>query len=174
LRPSRSGSTILDVYKVIVVGTDGSETARVAVRAATTLASSSGATLHVVHAAKRKDPGVISFAATGGVSELAAADHNKAIAAESREICEEAAVDARGLGVDVKVHAMAGEPADALIEVAESERADLIVVGNRGMSGARRFVLGSVPNTVSHHCPCSLLIVDTTLSNAASSPTDDS
>jgi nucleotide-binding universal stress UspA family protein len=40
-------------------------------------------------------------------------------------------------------------------------KADLLVLGNRGMTGARRFVLGSVPNKVSHHCPCSLLIVDT-------------
>ena len=168
LRVTRASSTIQAVYKVIVVGTDGSDTARVAVQTATTLASLTGATLHVVHAAKRKDPGVISFAATGGVSELAAADHNKEIAAESREICEEAAVEARRLGVDVKLHAVPGEPADALIEVAEAEGADLIVVGNRRMSGARRFVLGSVPNTVSHHCPCSLLIADTTSADHAS------
>jgi nucleotide-binding universal stress UspA family protein len=45
--------------------------------------------------------------------------------------------------------------------VAENVGADLVVVGNRGMSGVRRFVLGSVPNKVSHHSPCNLLIVDT-------------
>jgi nucleotide-binding universal stress UspA family protein len=54
-----------------------------------------------------------------------------------------------------------GEPADALIKVAEAVQADLLVVGNRGMSGVRRFMVGSVPNRVSHHSPCSLLIVDT-------------
>jgi nucleotide-binding universal stress UspA family protein len=54
-----------------------------------------------------------------------------------------------------------GDPANALIDVAEAVGADLIVVGNRGMEGKKRFVLGSVPNKVSHHCPCSLLIVDT-------------
>jgi len=47
------------------------------------------------------------------------------------------------------------------MRVAEDSKADLLVVGNRGMSGARRFVLGSVPNKVSHHCPTNLLIVDT-------------
>jgi nucleotide-binding universal stress UspA family protein len=154
------------VYKVIVVGTDGSDTARVAVQKATTLASLTGATLHVVHAAQRRSPGVIAFAASGGVSELAAADKNKAIVAESREICEQAATEARRLAVEFKLHPVAGEPADALIAVAEDVGADLLVVGNRGMSGARRFVLGSVPNTVSHHCPCSLLIVDTTSDDA--------
>jgi nucleotide-binding universal stress UspA family protein len=161
------------VYKVIVVGTDGSDTASLAVQAATNLASLSGATLHILHATERKTPGVIAFAASGGVSELAAADKNKTIARESRRVCEEAATEARGLGVDVKIHAVAGEPADALIAVAEEVSADLIVVGNRGMSGARRFVLGSVPNTVSHHCPCSLLIVDTTSQHEPTDATTD-
>jgi nucleotide-binding universal stress UspA family protein len=64
-------------------------------------------------------------------------------------------------GVHAEAHCVAGDAADALIRVATDARADLIVVGNRGMAGARRFVLGSVPNTVSHHCPSSLLIVDT-------------
>ncbi len=150
------------MYTVIVVGTDGSETARVAVVAATTLASLTGATLHVVHAAQRRSPGVIAFAASGGVSELAAADKNKAIAADSVRIFEEATTEAERLGVAVKLHAVSSEPADALVTIAEEVGADLLVVGNRGMSGARRFVLGSVPNSVSHHCPCSLLIVDTT------------
>ncbi len=61
----------------------------------------------------------------------------------------------------VETHPLNGDPADALLATAEQVHADLIVVGNRGMSGMKRFVLGSVPNKVSHHCPCSLLIVDT-------------
>jgi nucleotide-binding universal stress UspA family protein len=162
LRAIAAASTIRVVYKVIVVGTDGSDTASLAVMEATALASLTGATLHVVHASQRRAPGVIAFAASGGVSELAAADKNKTIAAESRQVCEQAATEARRLGVEVKLHPVAGEAADALVAVAEEVGADLLVVGNRGMSGARRFVLGSVPNTVSHHCPCSLLIVDTT------------
>ena len=55
-----------------------------------------------------------------------------------------------------------GEPADAILDVAEEENADLIVVGNKGMTGAKRFLLGSVPNKVSHHAPSSVLIVRTT------------
>ena len=43
-----------------------------------------------------------------------------------------------------------------------SASADLIVVGNKGMTGAKRFLLGSVPNKVSHHAPCSVLIIRTT------------
>jgi nucleotide-binding universal stress UspA family protein len=60
----------------------------------------------------------------------------------------------------VEVHASTGSPAEAIVKVAEQEGADLIVVGNKGMKGARR-ILGSVPNTVAHAAPCSVLIVDT-------------
>ena len=54
-----------------------------------------------------------------------------------------------------------GDPAAALIDVAEDTLADLIVVGSKGMTGASRFVLGSVPNKVSHHAPCDVIIVHT-------------
>jgi nucleotide-binding universal stress UspA family protein len=64
------------------------------------------------------------------------------------------------MGVRTEAHICCGEPAEVLISVAEGEGAQMIVVGNRGMAGARR-VLGSVPNRVSHHAPCCVLIVPT-------------
>ena len=67
-----------------------------------------------------------------------------------------------GEGVEISVHARQGDPADAIIDVAEEVGADLIVVGNKGMTGARRFLLGSVPNKISHHAPCAVLIIRTT------------
>jgi nucleotide-binding universal stress UspA family protein len=71
--------------------------------------------------------------------------------------------DARLGGVEnVETFARQGDAADAILDVAEEQRSDLIVVGNRGMTGAKRFLLGSVPNKVSHHAPCSVLIVRTT------------
>ena len=73
-----------------------------------------------------------------------------------------AADEVRGAGLDVETFAREGDPADAILDVAEEREADLIVVGNKGMTGARRFLLGSVPNKVSHHAPCSVLIVRTT------------
>ncbi len=70
---------------------------------------------------------------------------------------------ARDAGVaDVETFARQGDAADAILDVAEEQHADLIVVGNRGMTGASRFLLGSVPNKISHHAPCSVLIVRTT------------
>ena len=81
--------------------------------------------------------------------------------ASGRQICAEAAGDARRLGVKVEEHTVPSDPAEALISMADHLGADLLVVGNRGMSGVRRFVLGSVPNKVSHHCRCHLMIVNT-------------
>ena len=68
----------------------------------------------------------------------------------------------RSRACDVALFARQGDPADAILDVAEEQGADLIVVGNKGMTGAKRFLLGSVPNKVSHHAPCSVLIVRTT------------
>jgi nucleotide-binding universal stress UspA family protein len=80
---------------------------------------------------------------------------------ELAAIVDKAAEPAQAMGVTVATHALVGSAAQALCDLAERVGADLLVVGNRGMKGGRRF-LGSVPNTVSHHAPCSVLIVDTT------------
>ena len=64
-------------------------------------------------------------------------------------------------GVEVDYEAREGDPADVLIEVATEDDADLIVVGSKGMTGVGRFLLGSVPNKVTHHAPCSVMVVRT-------------
>jgi nucleotide-binding universal stress UspA family protein len=139
-------------YKVIVVGTDGSDRAGVAVREALMLAGLTGATVHAVHAIHT--PPVVEDANSVQMMMNEMRDHSDAIQQKLLE-------DAKRQGVTVEFHSSMGEPANALVELAERVNADLVVVGNRGMSGMKRFVLGSVPNKVSHHCPCSVLIVDT-------------
>jgi len=147
------------VYKSIVVGTDGSATASVAVTAATELARSLDAHLHVVCV---YDNAHIStaIASTAGVPssiaeiDQAARDHTDSVLRQARE---RAAAD----GVEVTTHPCAGSPGEVLVTVALGEGADLIVVGNRGMKGVRR-LLGSVPNHVAHHAPCAVMIVPTT------------
>ena len=74
----------------------------------------------------------------------------------------DAAEEVEEAGIEVETFAREGDPADAILDVAEERGADLIVVGNKGMTGAKRFLLGSVPNKVSHHAPCSVLIIRTT------------
>lgn len=144
------------MYKTIVVGTDGSDTAAIALRHATEVAQAGNATLHIVNVYQPVNPlgmALAGVADDAGLVDAGLADH-------AREICAPAADAARREGVECEIHAIPGEPSDSLIAVAEQVGADLLVVGNRGMAGVRR-VLGSVPNKISHHAPCSVLIVDT-------------
>jgi nucleotide-binding universal stress UspA family protein len=146
------------VFKSIVVGTDGSETATKAVRQAADLASSVGAKLELVSAYEPVPAQRLS-------DERRQAPEDLQWAINPREdvdaTLEAAAAVAREAGVEVDVYARQGDPADAILDVAEEREADLIVVGNKGMTGAKRFLLGSVPNKVSHHAPCSVLIIRT-------------
>lgn len=147
------------MFGAIVVGTDGSETAGEAVRQAVELAGSVGATLRIVSAYQPVPRGRLRDEAVQAPADVEwmvnpreDVDATLAHAAEAAEAA----------GVTVEVYARQGDPADAILDVAEETGADLIVVGNRGMTGAKRFLLGSVPNKVSHHAPCSVLIIRTT------------
>jgi nucleotide-binding universal stress UspA family protein len=149
------------MYKQIVVGTDGSAGANVAVDAAIELARLTGATLHVVTARKVVNAYQLAGAAESGIAAVNIDEANDAVLAGGQELCAEVVERAKQVGVHGEAHSVPGDAVDALLRVVEDAKADLLVVGNRGMSGARRFVLGSVPNKVSHHCPTNLLIVDT-------------
>ena len=78
-------------------------------------------------------------------------------------VLESARRDAEAAGVaDVETFPRVGDAADAILDVAEEQGTDMIIVGHKGLTGATRFLLGSVSNKVSHHAPCSVLIVRTT------------
>ena len=145
------------MYKAIVVGTDGSPRARHAVDAAQSLAALSGATLHVVCAYQ---PATLALAGIAGVAGSTVPVDLESDGAAARAIAHEVAASAREAGVAVETHAVARSAAEALCAVATERGADLIVVGNRGMTGKGR-VLGSVPNNVTHHAHCSVLVVAT-------------
>lgn len=147
------------MFTRIVVGTDGSETAAEAVRQATELAKLSGATLSIVSAYSP-----ISGRRVKGEQVDAPADVQYELGPREdvNLVLDAAAAEARKEGIEAQTHPVEADPADAILNVAEETKADLIVVGNKGMTGTRRFLLGSVPNNVSHHAPCSLLIVQTT------------
>jgi len=144
------------MFKSIVVGTDGSETADIAVSRAVNLASLTGAKLHVVSAYEPAPAHVGGSRPPAEASEWAISPHFKVDA-----VLDRASDIAQGGGVEIEVHGPKGDAAAAILSVAEQANADLIVLGSKGMQGARR-VLGSVPNKVSHKAPCDLLIVQTT------------
>jgi nucleotide-binding universal stress UspA family protein len=147
------------MFKSIVVGTDGSDTATQAVRSAVDLARAVGAKLEIVSA---YEP--VSEARLKQERKEAPEDLQWAISPREDvdATLDQAASMARDAGLEVDVYARQGDPADAVLDVAEEQGADLVVVGNKGMTGAKRFLLGSVPNKVSHHAPCSVLIIRTT------------
>lgn len=145
------------MFRTIVVGTDGSPTARRAVDRAVELAHAFGADLHVAVGFR---PPSQTAATGGGEVPLGPLPSDEEVReAIERDTEEQVASSAHG-DVDYEMHLIAGGGAHAILEVAEAVKADLIVVGSRGMTGVRR-MLGSVPNNVAHHAHCSVLIVDT-------------
>jgi nucleotide-binding universal stress UspA family protein len=147
------------VFTRIVVGTDGSETAAEAVRQAVDLAKLSGAKLSVVSAYEPVSKRRVEVERLDAPADV---QHEIGPREDVNLILDAAAAAAKREGVEVQTHPVEGNPADAILTAAEETGADLIVVGNKGMAGARRFLLGSVPNNVSHHAPCSVIIVRTT------------
>jgi nucleotide-binding universal stress UspA family protein len=139
------------MFDIVVVGADGSETARRAIEAATELVAMSGGQLHIVSAvepnSKRDKHVPDAFRYYGPDGETDALLQTLSFIPKNR-------------GIEPTMHAVEGDPAEAILKTAEKVNADLIVVGNRGMRGVRR-ALGSVPNTVAHNAPCSVAIIDT-------------
>ena len=146
------------MFKSIVVGTDGSQTATSAVKQAVELASSIKAKVELVSAYEPVPDQRLREERTEVPDDVSwMVNPREDVDATLREAAEWA----KEAGVDVETYARQGDPADAILDVAEEQHADLIVVGNKGMTGAKRFLLGSVPNRVSLHAPCSVLIIRT-------------
>lgn len=147
------------MFGSIVVGTDGSATAKEAVHQAADLAKQVGAQLAVVSAYAPVSSARLRDERRGAPEDVA---HTLTPKEDVEATLADATKAVEKDGVEVNTFARQGDPADAILDVAEETNADLIVVGNKGMTGAKRFLLGSVPNKVSHHAPCSVLIVRTT------------
>ena len=147
------------LFQTIVVGTDGSDTATEAVRQAAELAVDLGARVLIVCAYEPISDERLRETADEVPHDLQWIVNPREDVDATLRAAAEIAKDG---GVEHETYARQGDPADAILDVAEERSADLIVVGNKGMTGAKRFLLGSVPNKVSHHAPCSVLIIRTT------------
>jgi nucleotide-binding universal stress UspA family protein len=144
------------MINVVAVGTDGSETADKAVEFALDMAQRYEARL------------VVGSSYTPVTEDKIRRDQREAPEDIQWSINPTQDVDdtlrrveerARERGIEAVSEAREGDPADVLCAIAEQHGADVLVVGNRGM---HRRVLGSVPNSVSHKAPCSVMIVKTT------------
>jgi nucleotide-binding universal stress UspA family protein len=138
--------------QTIVVGTDGSEPAERAVREAIGIAARDGAQLHIVTAFP--DPAMFRERIASGAMTV-----NINLREVADSVAARAVREAEAEGVEVTTHAHEGDPAEAILDTASEQNADLIVVGNRGLSGIRRFLLGSVSQKVSEHASCNVMIV---------------
>ena len=144
------------MISTVAVGTDGSETAAIAVAAALDLAERFEATL-VVLSAYTGQPGGSSMPRLSGASSDSQWASNSAQQAE--RILVDVQERASGRGIECKSDLAQGDPGEVLVHLAERHAADVLVVGNKGM---HRRVLGSVPNTVTHKASCSVYVVKTT------------
>jgi len=147
------------MFDRIVVGTDGSETATEAVKTAIELARLAKSKLEIVSAYEPIPQQRLKDESQGISGDVAYSVNPRE---DVQLILDKAAADAKKAKVDVVTHPREGDPADAILDVAEENDADLVLIGNKGMTGARRFLLGSVPNKISHHAPCDVWIVKTT------------
>ena len=139
------------MFSNIVVGTNGSPTAKTAVAMAMALARLTGATVHLVYAVK-VPPVATSVGHLGDpVIPGVVKDAVDAVLTEAAALAD---------GVRVETYAASFAPADAVIRIAEQVGADLVVVGAKDTRGARRLI-GSIPNAVANGAPCPVLIAKT-------------
>ena len=149
------------VYDAIVVGSDGSETARRAVQRAALYGAAMQVPVVVATAYQRPTEGEV-----GPASQRAEMPQQSMVSSGYRaatDIATDAASFAREAAPDAELDASAveGDPAEVLIDMATRRGDALVVVGSKGMTGSSRFLLGSVPNKISHHAPGDVLIART-------------
>jgi nucleotide-binding universal stress UspA family protein len=142
------------MISTVAVGTDGSATAAEAVRVAAEIARRFGAELVLVSAFQESDRAPMDRGSAPEEVQWAFSP-----SARVREILARAEEGLRSDGIACRALVDEGDPADVLVRLATECGADILVIGNKGM---RRRVLGSVPNSVTHKAPCSVLVVKTT------------
>ena len=142
------------MISTVAVGTDGSATATEAVKMASELARRFGASLVLVSASQSSDQAPLDRRSDSPEVQWAVSP-----LARMQEILTRTQEELRRDGIECTVRVDEGDPAEVLVRLATECDADILVIGNKGM---QRRVLGSVPNTVTHRAPCSVLVVKTT------------
>jgi nucleotide-binding universal stress UspA family protein len=143
------------MVRTIAVGTDGSDTASRAVEFAMDMAERYGAKLVIASAYKPVSEDRIRKEQVDAPQEIQWSINPSE---DVDRTLREAEETAKERGLKYASEARNGDPADVLCDIAEAHEADVLVVGNKGME---RRILGSVPNSVSHKAPCSVMIVKT-------------
>jgi nucleotide-binding universal stress UspA family protein len=143
------------MFSKILVGVDGSSFSDKGLRFAVDLAKKYACKLIIVHVVLRRFYAV----APSEAGVLATTVFVKEMETEGKEIINRAESFAKNEKVDYSCKLVQGVPADEIIKVSQAEKVDLIVLGSRGLTEVRAFLLGSVSDKVSHHAKCPTLIV---------------
>ena len=144
------------MVKTVAVGTDGSDTAQVAVDFAMDMAERYEAKLVIASAYKPVSEDRLRKEKADAPEDIQwSINPSEEVDSTLRQVEEQA----KERGLQYASEARNGDPAEVLCDIAEAHGADVIVVGNKGM---QRRILGSVPNSVAHKAPCSVMVVKTT------------
>ena len=143
----------------ILLATDGSKEARLALTTAADLATSTNSELHVVYAfptaAQRPFPNPI----TSRPAEVLEHELEEAMQ-QAQEFLDKQVERIKEEGVSLaEAHLVRGRPDREIVHLSEEIRAGLIVMGSRGLGGVRRALMGSVSDSVVRHAHCPVLIV---------------
>jgi nucleotide-binding universal stress UspA family protein len=144
------------MLKTVAVGTDGSDTAEKAVDFAIEMAQKYGAKLVAISSYRPVSESRLRSEQRDAPQEIQWSINPTEEVDSTLHDVEEKAQEA---GLEVTTVASEGDPADVLVQYAEEQDADVLVIGNKGM---QRRILGSVPNSVAHKAPCSVVVVKTT------------
>jgi nucleotide-binding universal stress UspA family protein len=142
------------MFSTVAVGTDGSATAGEAVNAAIQLARRFDAKLVLLSAFQDAKQGPLDRRKSSHELQWAYSPN-----ARVRSILERTEAEVREAGLECSSLIGEGDAADVLVRLAGESGAEVLVIGNKGM---HRRLLGSVPNSVTHSAPCSVLVVKTT------------
>jgi nucleotide-binding universal stress UspA family protein len=153
--------TVDSPYPLVMVGTDGSPTATQAVRKAAVLADALGVTLLIASAYHRTRPEELGPPSKR--AEMPGENWMSVGYQAAKDIAHAAqeAAQAAAPGVSLETAAPQGEPSEAILECWEGHPGALLVLGSQGMTGSKRFLLGSVPNKITHHAVADVMVVRT-------------
>lgn len=140
-------------YEKILIATDGSENARNATSYALGLAKTSGAELYTVYVISNVD-------LYAGIRDVAWAESmNEHFLKEGEEANKEVFEEGKAAGIEVKPFILEGNPGEEIVDFAEANDIDMIVMGTRGKTGVNRFLLGSVADKVVRHSKKPVLVI---------------
>ena len=146
------------MFSTIVVGVDGSDCSKNAVKAACQIAKPNGAKVIVTHAPQAETTAFV-VGGPAGYHELLTAPSRTELEKTGQQILDDAAAIAKEAGCDVQTDLHIGDPVRHVLKVAKDNGADLIVTGRRGLGSVASLFLGSTSQRIQHHATCACLTV---------------